>query len=76
MGAGRGRMKMKMDHLGCFIPAMLALGVQQGAVTGDKAKQYMGLAEDLTFTCWKMYSLQPTGKGVLGLSLSCAARSC
>lgn len=50
-----------MDHLGCFIPAMLALGVHQGAVQGIKAHQYMSMAEDLTYTCWKMYSLQPTG---------------
>ena len=54
-------MKHKMDHLGCFIPAMLALGVKEGAVTGEKAKHYMSLAADLTYTCWKMYSLQPSG---------------
>ena len=45
----------------CFLPALLALGVQQGAVQGPKGQQYMGLAEDLTYTCWKMYSLQPSG---------------
>ena len=53
-----------MEHLGCFIPAMLALGVQQGAVSGDKAKRYMTLAEELTYTCWKMYSMTHTGKSL------------
>lgn len=57
----RGRIKHKFDHLGCFIPAMLALGAQQGAVSEEKAQRYMSLAEDLAYTCWKMYSLQPTG---------------
>lgn len=58
----RGRIKHKFDHLACFIPAMLALGVQQGAVTGSKAERYMLLAEDLALTCWKLYSMQPTGE--------------
>ena len=78
----RGRIKHKMDHLACFIPAMLALGVQQGAVQGIKAEQYLALAADLTYTCMKMYSLQPTGellgqslREALLLSRCCAERS-
>ena len=58
----RGKVKHKMDHLVCFLPALLALGVQQGAVQGLKGQQYLSLAEDLTYTCWKMYSLQPSGE--------------
>lgn len=50
-----------MDHLVCFVPAMLALGSHMGAVTGSKADQYMQLAENLTETCWQMYATQPTG---------------
>ena len=57
----RKRIKHKMDHLVCFVPAMLALGSHMGAVTGDKADQYMQLAEKLTETCWQMYATQPTG---------------
>ena len=57
----RGYIRHRMEHLSCFIPAMLALGVQQGAVTGDKGKYYMSLAEDLTYTCWQMYKQQYTG---------------
>lgn len=51
-----------MDHLVCFVPAMLALGSHMGAVTGSKADQYMQLAENLTETCWQMYATQPTGE--------------
>ena len=50
-----------MEHLVCFVPAMLALGVQQGAVSGDKAQRYMDLAKDLTYTCWRMYDSNPRG---------------
>ena len=49
----------KMDHLVCFLPGVLALGVHYGA-GGDRE---MKLAEDLLETCWKMYSQQPTGLG-------------
>lgn len=58
----RKRVKHKMDHLVCFVPAMLALGSHMGAVTGSKADQYMQLAENLTETCWQMYATQPTGE--------------
>ena len=54
-----------MDHLVCFVPAMLALGSHMGAVTGSKADQYMQLAEKLTETCWQMYAIQPTGAPVM-----------
>ena len=36
-----GVIKHKMDHLSCFIPAMLALGAHAGAVKDEKAKRYM-----------------------------------
>lgn len=50
-----------MDHLVCFVPAMLALGSHMGAVTGAKADSYMQLAVNLTETCWQFYHTQPTG---------------
>ena len=50
-----------MDHLVCFVPAMLALGSHMGAVTGAKAESYMQLAVNLTETCWQFYHTQPTG---------------
>ena len=45
----------KMDHLACFIPAMLALGAHAGAVVGDKAAEFLEVAEELGETCWQMY---------------------
>lgn len=53
--------KHKMDHLSCFIPAMLALGAHAGAVKGAKATRYLQVAEELTHTCWQMYHQMPSG---------------
>ena len=50
-----------MEHLACFVPGMLALGAHAGAVRGPKAGQYLGLAEELTRTCWQMYAQMPSG---------------
>ncbi len=54
--------KHKMDHLSCFIPAMLALGAHANAVTGAKATRYLQVAEELTHTCWQMYHQMASGK--------------
>ncbi|EIE24199.1 glycoside hydrolase [Coccomyxa subellipsoidea C-169] len=51
----------KMDHLSCFIPAMLALGAHASAVTGAKATRYLQVAEELTHTCWQMYHQMASG---------------
>lgn len=50
-----------MDHLACFVPAMLALGAHAGAVQGEQYDLYMTLARNLTRTCWEMYNQMPTG---------------
>jgi len=59
-----GRTIDKMDHLVCFLPAVLALG----AVTlgGDdpedieRSERYMNAAKGLTYTCYQMYHRYPT----------------
>ena len=51
-----------MDHLACFVPGMLALGVSHSAVTGPKAEQYQAIAANMTYTCYQMYKQQPTGE--------------
>ena len=56
----------KMDHLACFIPGMLALGAHARAVTGDKAHEFLEVAEELGETCWQMYDQMPTGAGGAG----------
>ena len=71
-----------MDHLVCFVPGMLALGVRAGAVTAPdaaardvKEAAYLDVAARVTATCWQMYHSQPTGAlralcaWVLGLGL-------
>jgi len=46
----------KMDHLVCFVPGMLALGID-----GASAEGHLDLAERLMETCYRMYADQPTG---------------
>lgn len=51
-----------MEELACYLPGNLALGVAEGAVMGEKAVQYATIAEELTHTCKRMYSLLPVGR--------------
>ena len=64
----RSLVKHKMDHLVCFVPGMLALGVRAGALTAPdaaalaaKEASYLDAAARVTHTCWQMYHTQPTG---------------
>ncbi|KAK9845755.1 hypothetical protein WJX81_001541 [Elliptochloris bilobata] len=50
-----------MEHLACFVPGNLALGVESGAVAGAKADEYLALAAELTVACFQMYAQQPSG---------------
>ena len=52
----------RMEHLTCFVAGNLALGVANGAVSGEKAEQYLGAAKNITRTCFEMYNKMPTGK--------------
>ncbi len=57
-----GRPAGKMDHLVCFAPGMLALGVASDAVDSmETAKWHMDLAERLVYTCNEFYVRSPTG---------------
>ncbi|KAI9553083.1 hypothetical protein GHT06_020974 [Daphnia sinensis] len=47
--------KAKMDHLLCFLPGTLALGVHYGM-----PPDHLRLAEDLLYTCYQTYAAQPT----------------
>ena len=51
-----------LEHLTCFLPGNIALGVAFGAVTGPKADLYMELAQNVTYTCWQMYDRMPSGE--------------
>lgn len=47
--------KPKMDHLTCYLPGTLALGVHNGL-----PKSHERLAEELMTTCYQTYAQQPT----------------
>ncbi|KAJ3645935.1 hypothetical protein Zmor_023554 [Zophobas morio] len=47
--------KPKMDHLTCYLPGTLALGVHNGL-----PDSHMKLAEELLTTCYQTYAQQPT----------------
>ena len=51
-----------MEHLACYLPGNLALGVMHKAVPPPKADRYLQAAADLTFTCWQMYNQTATGE--------------
>lgn len=56
------RIDHTMEHLACFVPGMLALGVMENAVVDSaKQKQYLKTAEGIAETCWHMYDRQVTG---------------
>ena len=44
------------DHLVCYLPGTLALGVRNGLPQG-----YMTIAKKLIYTCYQMYRQMPTG---------------
>ncbi|XP_059398370.1 endoplasmic reticulum mannosyl-oligosaccharide 1,2-alpha-mannosidase-like [Carassius carassius] len=51
-----GRLNLKMDHLVCFLPGTLALGVHNGLPA-----DHMELALQLMETCHQMYAQMETG---------------
>ncbi|XP_077302061.1 alpha-Mannosidase class I b [Arctopsyche grandis] len=54
-GKNQRELKPKMDHLTCYLPGTLALGVKNGM-----PEWHMKLAEDLMNTCYQTYAIQPT----------------
>ncbi len=56
----------KMDHLVCFLPGNIALGVMYlrknpSEFPAEETEQLLRFAEDLTETCYQMYSQMSTG---------------
>eukprot|EP00899_Mesostigma_viride_P007967 jgi/Mesvir1/17171/Mv07593-RA.1 len=52
----------KMDHLACFFPGMLILGVYVRAPRSEEqALRYANAAQDLAHTCYLFYERQPSG---------------
>lgn len=48
--------KPKMDHLTCYLPGTMALGVHFGL-----PQKHMDFASELLYTCYRTYIDQPTG---------------
>ena len=56
-----GRNVHKMDHLACFLPAVMALGAQTMPYDDpERYDKYMAAAKGLTHTCYQMYHRYPT----------------
>ncbi|DAZ95638.1 TPA: hypothetical protein N0F65_002267 [Lagenidium giganteum] len=53
--------KLRMEHLFCFVPGLLALGTLQDPTEFEKNERHMDLAKKLMETCYQMYHKQPTG---------------
>ncbi|CAI7768941.1 unnamed protein product, partial [Closterium sp. NIES-54] len=53
-----GGLIRKMEHLTCFVPGMLILGMPE-ASPADAAK-YLDLAKELTRTCYEFYNSTPS----------------
>ena len=56
-----GEPRLKMDHLTCFVPGMLALGASTAAVSPARSVLQMSVAQELLETCCNLYSATPTG---------------
>ena len=50
-----------MEHLACFLPGNLALGVEAGAVGGARARRYLAAAKDIARTCVAAAQATATG---------------
>ncbi|ORX94313.1 mannosyl-oligosaccharide alpha-1,2-mannosidase [Basidiobolus meristosporus CBS 931.73] len=54
----------KMDHLVCFLPGTLALGVTLGEpIQNNPNLEDLQLAKELLYTCWQTYTATVTGLG-------------
>lgn len=61
-GDGKLRYNDKMDHFSCYIPGMIVLGLDGlGREDTERRKRWERVAEELTETCYKMYSKSPSG---------------
>lgn len=59
---GRVEFEHRMDHFSCYIPGMIVLGMN-GLSKNDSQRRtkWIWIAEELTETCYKMYSESPSG---------------
>jgi mannosyl-oligosaccharide alpha-1,2-mannosidase len=58
-----GHVTNKLEHLSCFFPGLLALGVKTLSLPPKVAQLHKWAAEGLATTCYLMYADQPSGLG-------------
>ena len=58
-----GRLTGKFEHLSCFFPGLLALGVSTLDMSVSERELHMWAAEGLAHSCWIMYADQASGLG-------------
>ncbi|PSC71105.1 mannosyl-oligosaccharide 1,2-alpha-mannosidase MNS1-like [Micractinium conductrix] len=58
-----GTLDPTLEHLRCFYPGSIALGVMSGGVSGDKAARYLEFAGNMTQACFQLYNATGSGLG-------------
>lgn len=53
----------QLEHLSCFYPGLLALGLQTLELSPRDAERHRWAAEGLAHTCWLQYAESATGLG-------------
>ena len=51
-----GHVDGTLEHLRCFYPGSVALGVMAGGVSGAKAERYLQFAANMTTACFQLYN--------------------
>ncbi|KAI7835449.1 hypothetical protein COHA_010654 [Chlorella ohadii] len=57
-----------LEHLRCFYPGSIALGVMAGGVEGEKAARYLEFASNMTTACFQLYNQTASGLGAERIS--------
>ncbi|KAF9031395.1 seven-hairpin glycosidase [Hymenopellis radicata] len=58
-----GKPSHTFEHLTCFLPGMLRLGVHSLKLPAEKKQRHLWAAQGLAKTCWLTYADMPTGIG-------------
>jgi len=53
----------QMEHLGCYLPGVLALGAYRLDLPKETKERHQWAAEGLAYTCWVVYNEQASGLG-------------
>jgi len=58
-----GVLSGKFEHLSCFLPGLLALGLETLDLSDEDRELHIWAAEGLAHSCWLMYADQTSGLG-------------